>query len=270
MTGPKISSRAMRHAVGHVGEDGRLRRRSRPRSPAARTRSPPVSSRAPSAGRRRCSRCTFSPCAAEISGPIWVASSSGSPRTIALGALDEPVEEARRARPRCDEDAGAVGADLPGGVEVAEHRAADGAVEVGVVEDDQRRLAAELQRHVLQAVGGRRHRPWGRSPTEPVTETLAMPGCADQRRADRARALDHVEDAVGQAGLGEDLAELQGAERGQLGRLEDHGVAAGERRGRLPAGDLAGVVPGADADADPERLAPGIDEVAAEIDRARR
>ena len=32
-----------RHGVGDAGEDGRLRRRSRPRSPAARARSPPVS-----------------------------------------------------------------------------------------------------------------------------------------------------------------------------------------------------------------------------------
>ena len=86
--------------------------------------------------------------------------------------------------------------------------------------------------------------------TEPVTEILAMRGVGGERRADRAAALDHVEGAGGQAGLGEDLGELQRAERRELGGLEDHGVAAGERRRRLPAGDLAGVVPGADAGAD--------------------
>jgi hypothetical protein len=88
-----------------------------------------------------------------------------------------------------------------------------------------------------------------------------------QRRADRAAALDHVEDAGRQAGLGEDRAELQRAERGQIGGLEDQRVAAGERRRGLPAGDLRGVVPGADAGADAERLASGVDEVAAEVDR---
>ena len=73
-------------------------------------------------------------------------------------------------------------------------------------------------------------------------------------------AVDDVEDAVGQAGFGEDLGELDRAERRQLRRLEDHGVAAGERRRRLPAGDLQRVVPGADAGDDAERLAPRVAE----------
>ena len=85
-----------------------------------------------------------------------------------------------------------------------------------------------------------------------------------------AVALHDREGAGGEAGLGEDLAELEGAERGELGGLEDQGVAAGERGRGLPAGDLGGVVPGADAEADAERLAAGEDEVAAEVDGLAR
>ncbi len=87
-----------------------------------------------------------------------------------------------------------------------------------------------------------------------------MSGMAGEQPAGVGEALDDVEDAVGQAGLGEDLGELERGERRQLGRLEDHGVAAGERRRRLPAGDLERVVPGADAGDDAERLAPGVAE----------
>src|SRR3546814_15829171 len=70
-------------------------------------------------------------------------------------------------------------------------------------------------------------------------------------------------DAVGQPGLGVDLRQLQRAERGQLGRLEDHGIAAGQRRRRLPAGHLDRVVTGADAGPDAEALAARVEEDAA-------
>ena len=89
---------------------------------------------------------------------------------------------------------------------------------------------------------------------------------ADERGADVAIALHDVEQPVRQAGLGVDLGQRQRRQRRVLRRLEHHGVAHGERRRRLPAGDLDRIVPGADADADAERLAPRIGEGAAEID----
>ncbi len=88
-------------------------------------------------------------CSSEISAPTWVFGSSGSPITHPLDPRDEPLEE-RRLDAFVDEDAGAVRADLAGGVEIGEERAGHRIVEVGIVEDDERRLAAELQRHVLQ------------------------------------------------------------------------------------------------------------------------
>ncbi len=84
--------------------------------------------------------------------------------------------------------------------------------------------------------------------------------------ADIAKALHDVEQAVRQAGLGEDLGQRQRGQRGSFRRLEDHGVAHGERGRGLPAGALDRIVPGADADADAERLAARIGEGSAEID----
>jgi len=46
--------------------------------------------------------------------------------------------------PFLDEHAGAVRADLAGRIEIAEHGAAHGVLDVRIVEDDQRRFAAEL------------------------------------------------------------------------------------------------------------------------------
>ena len=96
--------------------------------------------------------------------------------------------------------------------------------------------------------------------TEPVSEILAMPGCVGERRADLALAEHDVEEPRRRAGLLDDLRELDRRDRRQLARLEDHGIAGGERRRGLPAGDLDRIVPGADAGADAERLAPRIGE----------
>ena len=83
---------------------------------------------------------------------------------------------------------------------------------------------------------------------------------SDQRSPGLRRALDEVEDPGGKARIPQTLGEAVGAQRGQLGGLEDHRVAASERRRGLPAGDLEGVVPRADASADAEGLPPGVDE----------
>ncbi len=89
---------------------------------------------------------------------------------------------------------------------------------------------------------------------------------AAERLADAVVALDDVEQPGRYARLGVDLGQLDRRERGELGRLEHHRVAAGEGRRRLPAGDLQRVVPGADAGAHAERLAPRVAPRAAEVD----
>ena len=77
-----------------------------------------------------------------------------------------------------------------------------------------------------------------------------------------ATAGQYVEHAIGQPGLAEDLRQFQRAQRGDFAGFEDHRVAGGQRRGRLPQSDLDRVVPGTDAGHHAQRFAPGIDEAA--------
>ena len=78
----------------------------------------------------------------------------------------------------------------------------------------------------------------------------------DQSLADdRALADEHVDDAVGNPGIEDELAETDCRERRELGGLEDDGVRARERRPELPARDVRREVPGDDQSDDAERLA---------------
>ena len=147
------------------------------------------------------------------------------------------------------------GAVLAAVGERADDRALGGGLQVGVVEDDERRLAAELHVHALDGLGGVAHH---RAPVrvEPVTEISPRPGGGRARRPPRAGAGDDVEDPGREAGLEREAAEHQRGQRRQLGGLEDDGVAGGERRADLPRGHVERVVPGRDRGADAERLAP--------------
>ena len=181
-----------------------------------------------------------------------------------LGAPGKAVEETL-VDAVLDEDARAVGADLAGRVEIAQHGAADGVLHVGVIEHDQRRLAAEFHRCVFHVRAGegqhllaRRHRSGERH--------LGDDRMGGECGADGAVALDDIEEPIRQACLGVDLGERQRRERRVFRWLEDHGVAHGQRRRRLPACALDRIVPRADADADAERLAARIGEGPAEID----
>ena len=88
---------------------------------------------------------TVANCVALASGPISVPASSGLPSTIAPRALGDQRDELVvdvlvRDQP------GAGHARLPAGGEDAGHDAVRGGLEVGVGEDELRRLAAELER----------------------------------------------------------------------------------------------------------------------------
>ena len=84
--------------------------------------------------------------------------------------------------PGGDEDAGG-GRAVLAGVEVAGDRdALDGGLDVGVVEDHDRRLAAELEVHPLD-LRARRWRPPRRpARTDPVMATSSGVGCSTRRR----------------------------------------------------------------------------------------
>ncbi len=87
-----------------------------------------------------------------------------------------------------------------------------------------------------------------------------MRGIAGQGVAHHAAlAVDHVEHAGGQSGVLQGAGQVGGGERGELGRLDDHGVAADQRRGGLPGRDGDGEVPRRDEPDDAESLAAGGD-----------
>ena len=84
----------------------------------------------------------------------------------------------------------------------------------------------------------------------------------------RARAGEDVEHAGRQPDLDRDLAERQRGQRRLARRLEDDGVAAGQRRRDLPDREQQREVPRHDRGADAERLAQRVGEVVA-LDRDR-
>ena len=69
---------------------------------------------------------------------------------------------------------------------------------------------------------------------EPVKATLSMSGCETSARPVSPAPVTMLTTPGRQVGLLADLREQQRGERGGLGRLEHHGVAAGQGRGDLP------------------------------------
>jgi hypothetical protein len=112
-------------------------------------------------------------------------------------------------------------------------QAFDGGVQVGVVEDDEGRLAAQFQRQLLAAAGGGLAddaADFGRAGEGQLVDARVV----DDGFAHAAVAGDDVDHAGRHAGLLADLGEQQRAQRGELGRLEDDGVTGGQRRGDFP------------------------------------
>ena len=140
---------------------------------------------------------------------------------------------------------------------------------VGVLEHDDRRLAAELDRGALERrCAGRDHAlPVVGSPVKQIRST---PGCARQRGAGRlAEAVDDVEDAVGQLGLLEHLGEQRRGEGRPLGRLEHDRVARRERRRDPPRREHQRRVPGHDQPGHADRLVDRVvEELVADLERA--
>ena len=162
------------------------------------------------------------------------------------------------------EHAGAVGTDFALGVEVAHHRCRDGVGKVGIVEDDKRRLAAELHRDVFQRARCVGHHAFS-STDLPGQRDLGHGRMAHQQFAGPRVPLHHVEDPGRNAGFGVNLGEHRCSQRCEFRGFEDHRVAAGQRRRGFPARDLDRIVPRADADTDAERFAARVGEGALEL-----
>ena len=128
-------------------------------------------------------------------------------------------------------DAAGGGAILAGVVVAERLDACDHRGDIGVVEHDHRRLAAELEMRALDRGGrGLQHLPAGIDAAgQRHHGDLRM---IDQRVPGRgAAAGDDIHHAFGE-NLGDDLGELQRRQRRLLGRLDDDGIAAGQEPAR--------------------------------------
>lgn len=125
-------------------------------------------------------------------------------------------------------------ADLPAVQQEPARAVRDGVVQVRVVEDQRRRLAAELERHALH-VGRRR----GGLDPAPRRGGAGEGDFGDARvvREERARgagAGHDVDDARREARLGDEVAEGEQPQGRFFGRLVDDGVAGGDGGGDFP------------------------------------
>ena len=122
-------------------------------------------------------------------------------------------------------------ADLPLVQKAAPGGAADGAVEIGVVEHDQRILATQFQGHLLQvAPGAFRHLASGLGRAGEGDHPHL--GMGAERRAGLGTPGQHLQHAPRQAdGLEQPGDEDAATHRRLVIRLEHHGIAAGQRRG---------------------------------------
>jgi hypothetical protein len=145
-------------------------------------------------------------------------------------------------------------ADLAGVEHPAPGGGVGGAVDVGVAEDDHRVLAAELETHRGERLGGARHHLAARSVGAGELDEVDV---VDEGPAGLADALDDVED-VGAADLPlPGLDDLGDSERRELRRLDDYRGARHQGGDRVAERKDQGEVPGAD---DPDhRVGPVLD-----------
>ena len=160
-----------------------------------------------------------------------------------VGVLVERVAEPQGREPRLEplddlvvdrllhEQAAARAADLALIEEDARDDPVDRLLDGGVLEDDVRGLAAELERHLL--VGARDClRDLAADRGRPGEGDLVDTRMPHQRRSGGSGARHDVDNTRRQIGLLEDLGEQQRGERRGLGRFQHDGVARRRARGR--------------------------------------
>ncbi len=167
----------------------------------------------------------------------------------------------RRLKAGRYKDARAVGADLAGAVKIGHHGDIGGQIEIGIVENNQRRLPAQLHGDLFQGRSccvGHHFFTAGDAAGKRDFIDAGVPG--QQLAGDRAAARQYVENAVRHASFAVDLRQFQSGKRRHFARLKDHRVARCQRRRGFPQRNLNRVVPRADARDHTERLAARINE----------
>eukprot|EP00095_Tigriopus_kingsejongensis_P010016 maker-scaffold1048_size67263-snap-gene-0.22 protein:Tk10016 transcript:maker-scaffold1048_size67263-snap-gene-0.22-mRNA-1 annotation:"sorting nexin-17" len=161
---------------------------------------------------------------------------------------DEPLKDGL-----LDQELGTSGAHLaliePDGVD---HRL-DGRVQVGALIDNDRTLAAQLERDLLARAGN--GLPEHLADLSRAGEAhLVHVGMLSQGLTHGPTAGHHVEHAGWESSLGADLGEEQSRETGDGGRFEHDGVAHGQGRCHFPGHEHEGKVPGHDGPYHAHRL----------------
>ena len=183
-------------------------------------------------------------------------------RVADRGALDRRLQAREEVvvHALVDDHGAQRGAALARGAEAAEQRALDGEVEVGVGHDHERVLAAELQARRLQVAPAQRadlgaHR--ARAGEADLVDQAAIERLLEAGEGLRAVGQHEVEDAVGQAGVQEELGQRLGRRRRVLGRLPHRRVAAQQRGDEVPGRHRDREVAGGDDRGHADRVAEG-------------
>ena len=126
-------------------------------------------------------------------------------------------------------------------------------VEVGVVQHDQRRLAAQLERD-RGDVGRRGGADRPRGAHRPGEADPAHPGVGASGAPASAQPLHDVQHPGGQPSVGRDVGQQRRGQRGPLRRLQHDRVAGRQRRGDPPGGQHERRVPRGDHRGHPGRI----------------
>ncbi|MNM72426.1 hypothetical protein D3C81_841200 [compost metagenome] len=146
-------------------------------------------------------------------------------------------------------------AGLAAVAELGRHQAVHGGVQVGIVKDDERRVAAQLQREALHGWRRLRHQD-ATDLGRPRERQLAHDGAARQHGADGLGiAGHHLEHAGGNAGPVRQFSQCEGGQRGQLGRFDDDGAPGCQGRACLAGDHRCREIPRRDGGADAHGLA---------------
>ncbi len=148
-------------------------------------------------------------------------------------------------------------AGLAGVAVLAGKGAFNSAVDIGVVEDDERRVAAEFERHLLDRGRGLRHQDaadFGGAGKADVAHGGALAEHFANGNGVVGVGAEHVEHACGDAGALGQFGGGQRREGGEFCGFDDHGAARGQGRRHLAGDHGEREVPGGDGCADANGL----------------
>ncbi len=167
--------------------------------------------------------------------------------------MDIETRTGDTALPRCPEDAG--------------YAAVHGGIKIGVLEDDERRFAAEFERHLREVLrripDDMRRRLWPTGERDLGHERMGREGAT----AWFGVSGDDIDDAVRDAGFRDKTSELEERRGCVLTRLQHDRVSGGERRSDLGGAEEHLRVPRHDGGDHTDRHSPGVDEQVRLVDR---